>query len=187
MPGLGFGERLAHVRFAGVLPAEPDVVERIAGKDRRFLRHIGKAGAPFGRIDIAGIEPVEPDGAGLRIEEAQKHAEDRRLAGARRTNQRYQFAWLGLERDLLERRAFGAGVVEGDALQLDVAGDDRGHRFGIGRRGDIGFLGEDLDRALGRARGAHRVAEDFRHGGEAANPEYRQQHELDEGAGRHFA
>ena len=79
---LGLLQGLADFFLGRIRAAEADVAGGIAREDRRFLRHIGKARTPFGRIHLARVEAVKRHRARLRIEETQQHAEHGRLARA---------------------------------------------------------------------------------------------------------
>ena len=62
--------------------AKRDIVPRRAREESRFLRRIGKLAAPEGGIGFARFQTVDADTPGLRVEQAKRKAEDRRLAGA---------------------------------------------------------------------------------------------------------
>src|SRR6185369_8035660 len=73
--------------------------------------------APFGKGPA-----VEEQGAAARLEEARQQIDERRLAAARRTDERDGLAGTHFEVDAVERRPLAGAVSERQAAQLDVAG-----------------------------------------------------------------
>jgi hypothetical protein len=98
------------------LEREGDVVVHIEmGEQHRRLEH--HRDAAFGRRSSADVDTVDPDRAARRLIEAGDHAQQRRLAGTRRTDHADQLAIGDLEADVVERR--DTRTLHGDVFELD--------------------------------------------------------------------
>ena len=112
-------------------------------------RHVGDIGA------------VEKHASLRREVEARDEGERGGLAGTGRADKRGGGAGGGGEGDVVKHGRFGAGVLEGDVVELDHAcGALRG--AGLVRLGDGGLVLEDVGDA---ARADDRAREDHRHEG----------------------
>ena len=81
--GIGVARRLPQLLVARVPIAVAQIVASRGGEDHRLLRHHRDALADVGGIGVAQVDPVDQHSAVLRIVEALRELEDRRLAGAR--------------------------------------------------------------------------------------------------------
>ena len=148
--------------FARVPIAVAQIVARGGGEDDGLLRHHRDPLADVGRVGVAQVDAVEQHAAGLRIVEALGELEDRRLARARRADDRKPLARLHGEAEIVERRGFGPRrIMEGDVLERQLAARRLGQLHGLGGRADVGLGIEQLARAARtrrrRAAGRHRL------------------------------
>ena len=120
--GEGGLARGAHLGFPGVRSSVADVFEDARREDDGILRHDREAGAHVPRIRVAHVDAVDAHRARLRIVEAQQQLEHRRLARARRADQRDVLAGGHLEREVVERRGVGPrGIAEAHAVEGDAS------------------------------------------------------------------
>ena len=97
-------------------------------------------------VDVADIGAVHPDGPPGHVPQPRDEPHEGRLAGARRPHQREHLACRHVEVDVAQDRA-RAVVREGDALELDAAGD-RAQVHGVRRVVDRRLGVDDLEHAL---------------------------------------
>ena len=102
--GIGVARGLPQLLFARVPIAVAKIVARAGGEDHGFLRHHRDALANVGGIGVAEVDSVEQDPPASRIVEALGELEDRRLAGARRPDQRQPLARPHLQAEIVQRR-----------------------------------------------------------------------------------
>ena len=117
--GAGGGFDLG-LRRAGA--AEADVLGDGAGEHHRLLLDIGKARAEVGGVEVADVDAVDEDGAGVDVVEALDEAEDGGLTRARCADQRDGLAFRHGEGQLVDDLLALAGLVgEVDILEAQRA------------------------------------------------------------------
>ena len=101
-------------------------------------------------------DAVEADDARLRVVEALDEREQRRLARARRADERDRLARRDVEGEVDHRRRVGLGrVVEGDVVERQPPLRRQRQRDRVGGRADVGARGEQfLDPPAARRRRA---------------------------------
>ena len=159
--GFGHAGRLLEDRIVGVIASEADIVGGGAGEKRGLLRGIGEAPAPVARVGFGRGYTVEPDGAALRIKQAQGEAEHGRLARAAGADQRDELAGLYVQRKIFECRGIVFAIVEVDMLERERAIPFRRHRFRVRWRGNLRRLAQHFGGPVGGAGRAHHFAVDF--------------------------
>ena len=124
----------------GVAQVGPDrVVEQVA-----VLGHHADGRADRVERQVADVDAGQPHGAVVGVVQPRHERGQRRLAGARRPDQRHRLAGLDAERHVVQHLVAGPVVEHGDLLQ-------RGQRHLVGRRvgeADAGQL--DGHRAVGQ-------------------------------------
>ncbi len=134
---------------------------------------------------------IERDRAAPRIVEAQQEMKDRALAGAGGTDDRDLLAGPHRQRDGVEHADVGPPRIgEADAIEPDLAARRHRQRARRGGRRDLRLHTQDLEQALGGARGGRDLAPDLAELAEPRGGEGRIEHELAEparrdGAGEH--
>jgi hypothetical protein len=97
-------------------PPEYDLVLGILEERGDRAGEVGRPEAP--RVHAGDDDtPLEPPAVEVR-DEARERAEERRLAGAGRSEHRHDLARLERERDVPKRGPLGVGVPEGEVLDL---------------------------------------------------------------------
>ena len=87
-------------RFAAV----GDVVRQRVVEQHHVLRHQRDVAAQVLQADVADVDAVEFDHAGIGIVETRHQIGQRGLARARGADQRHRFAGRDVERDVVKRR-----------------------------------------------------------------------------------
>ena len=103
--------------------AHGDVLGDGAREQLHLLRHDADLAAIADRRQRGQVEFVEQHAAGLRRLQAEQDAHQRALARARRAGDAQHRAWRDGEADARQRRPLGAGIAEGDRLDLQAALD----------------------------------------------------------------
>src|SRR6202007_713428 len=121
-----------------------NIVAHVAGEDARHLWHFG--GLLVERIpgDVTDILPIDQDAALLRLELTAQQANERRLAGARRTDKADALARPDVEIEILEDLK-AVGMAEADILEANMAVRDD-ERTGIERVGDFVRRADEIQR-----------------------------------------
>ena len=107
---------------------QPSVTEVLGDrplKQDRVLQHDRDLLAQRSHTVIPHVDAVDEHAARSRVVKPRNQTDERRLARARQANQRDHFAGLGREVDVVQDPG-AVGVVEADALELDIARDRRG-------------------------------------------------------------
>ncbi len=152
--------RGAHLGFPGAQSSVADIFEDARREDDGILRHDREAGAHVPRIRVTHVDAVDAHRARLRIVEPQQQLEHRRLARARRPDQRDVLAGSHLEREVVERRGVGPrGIAEAHAVEGERPLRGRGQRDRVLRRADRGSDSEQFEQPLGGPRRALQVAD----------------------------
>ena len=180
---------LDHLVVGGLGPAVADVVHRAGGKDDGVLRHQPDAPAQFGQTGVIGAHAVDAHRAVLRVIEAQQQLQHRGLARAAGTDEGDGFAGLHAQRKIVQRRLLRArGVGEADMGELHCRSPGRGRQgLRLQRVGHGRTLREQFHQALGGARGAQQIAEDFGQGRGGSGHQADVQHGLTQRARAHAA
>ena len=84
------------------IEAERDVVGQRVGEEERLLRHEADRAAEDRERDVAHVDAVDEDGAARRIVQPREQADERRLAGAGRADERDGLPRLDAQRDVIE-------------------------------------------------------------------------------------
>ena len=106
--GVGDFRSGPYLLVAGLRVAVANVVFDAAEKQRRRLRHPGKAAAQIPRIKALDRDPLNEHLPLLRVVETQQQVEQRRLACPRRPHQRQGFARLDAQAQTIHRIALGS-------------------------------------------------------------------------------
>ena len=131
--------------------AVTDVVKDGAPKEDRFLGDERNLSVPTLKGHMAQVFAVDRDATFRRIVEAMKQVDHGGLAGARRSDECDQFAWLGLERQVRQHR-MASIIAEVDVFHPHMSID--GHKcLCIGLitnvRLSIQYFEDPLRRSLG--------------------------------------
>src|SRR5690348_13966627 len=113
-------------------------------KDARHLRHFGDRLVQRIPGDMPDILPIDQDATFLRLELTAEQADERRLAGARGTDQADSFPRPDVEVEILEDLE-AIGVTETDILEKDMTTRDD-ERVGIKRIGDFVRRADEIER-----------------------------------------
>ena len=105
--GAGLLARAHHGLAARIGPAITHIFEHARGKDDRLLRHHRDQAARLAGIHGRQLDAADAHRAFLRVVKAQKQREHRRLARARRTDERDPLARGDGQAEALERRGRG--------------------------------------------------------------------------------
>ena len=178
----------AHIFHGGVRAAIADIVHDAGAKDDRILRHQRETRAQMRRINIANINAIQHHRARLRIVETHQKLENRRLAGARRTDDGDRFARRHAEgKSLQRRRILTRRISECDVVEAHLATRRRRQRERLYRRDDLRLHREDFGNASGGARGGRNFAPHLREFAKCARAEHGVEHELRQQACRNAA
>jgi hypothetical protein len=113
---------------AGVEPAVRDVLTDGAAEQTAILTRENHARAPGGKRKLGKRHAVHADGALARIVKSEEQVDDRRLAGARRADDRGRLSAGDAERDALEHCPLAPPVAEGHGLEGDLSRRRNGTR-----------------------------------------------------------
>ena len=91
-----------------------------AGEQQGLLEDDAELAPHVGELQVAHVVAVDPDAALLGVVEARQQADERRLARARRPDDRHGASGGDPERDVLQHVG-PAFVAEPDAVELDLA------------------------------------------------------------------
>ena len=111
-----------HPVVAHLAEAVGDVLADRALEEHRLLRHDGHEPAERAQVELLHVDAVEQHPPAGRPQEAEHEVEERRLAGARRADERDRLARPDLERHVVERRRDAEVVAVVDVLEPQVAG-----------------------------------------------------------------
>src|SRR5205814_4802514 len=141
--------RILDLRLRRVEPPVANVLaDRVAEKDR-LLRHDRDLLAERTQRDFADVSPIDAHPTTDRVVEAADEIHERRLAGARRTDERGRLAFAEHGRQRFEyQRPFA--VLEGHRVELDLAAH-RADRSGAREVADVRLGVEQSEDPVGRA------------------------------------
>lgn len=145
LEGVGVAEGREDPLLAHSREAVGDVVADRALEEHRLLRHDRDRAAPGAQVESLGVDPVEEDAAAGRAEEAQHEVEHRRLARARRSDERDGLPRLDVEGDVAHADAVGS-VLVGHVLEADPPAHLAGARLALVRL-QVRVLEQLADRA----------------------------------------
>ncbi|CAJ6390383.1 Uncharacterised protein [Burkholderia pseudomallei] len=133
----------------GVRIEEADVVGDRAREQHVVLQHGAHQRAQPIEPEALDVDAADPDLAARRLEDAEQHVDECRLAAARRADQRDGFARLDLQRYTVEHGRLAFGVAEHEVLGLDA------------RAEVLRLAGHVAHARVGFALGEHDVGEPF--------------------------
>jgi hypothetical protein len=117
---LGEPGRLLELGLRRVRLADAQIVGDRAVEHRAVLEHHADVAAQRLELDVAVVDAVDADDAGLRIPHAVQQRQRRALAGAGRADESHLGSGRHLQREMHQRRT-SAVVGEIDIVELDVA------------------------------------------------------------------
>ena len=147
-----------HVGARGRLAAVGDVFKHRAAEQPGVLQDHRVIEPQAPARQVAHRAAVQPDLAAVHVVKAHEQIDDRRLAGARRADDRDQRALRHVERKVLDDLPVGR-IAEIDVRKLDLAADGL-EVDGVRRVGRLRRLVEQAEHALRRRKGGLQLADD---------------------------